>query len=88
MMLSEKLKIYENNFPIDLDRKNIKLFSSGTCPAQIDKLLKMSLAPSGGLGETVKVRHIVKQTIRNDFPIFDLGQITASLRSALSWDPY
>ena len=57
---------------IDLDRKNIKLFSpTRTCPAKIDKLLKMPLAPSGGRGETVKVRHIVKQTIRNDLQIFD-----------------
>ena len=72
-MLSRKLKIYENNFLIDLDRKNMKLTSSGTSPAQIDKILKMPLAPPRGRGEAVKVRHIVEQTIRNDLPVFGCG---------------
>ena len=59
-MLSRKLKIYENNFPIDLDRKNIKLTSSGTSPARMDKILKMTLAPPGDHTELVMIRDIVK----------------------------
>ena len=46
---------------------------------RFDKLLKMPLALSGGRGETVLVRHKVKQTIRIDLPIFDLCEILGSL---------
>ena len=60
MMLSEKLKIYENNFPIDLDRKNIKLTSSGTSSARMDKMLKMTLAPPGGHTEVVKSHYTIE----------------------------
>ena len=66
-MLSRKLKIHENNFLIDLDRKNIKLTSSGNSTAGIVKILKMTLAPPGGRTELVSIRHIVKLTIRDDF---------------------
>ena len=59
MMLSEKLKIYENNFPIDLDRKNIKLTSSGTS-ARMDKMLKMTLAPPGGHTEVVESHYTIE----------------------------
>ena len=59
-MLSRKLKINENNFLIDHDRKNIKLTSSGTRPAEIVKVLKMTLAPPGDLTELVKVLFSVK----------------------------
>ena len=52
-MLSKKLKTYENNFLIDLDRKKLKLTSSGTSPARIDKMLKMTLAPPGGRIEVI-----------------------------------
>ena len=48
LMLSRKLKISENKFLIDLDRKNIKLTSSGTSPTRNDKILKMTLQPPGG----------------------------------------
>ena len=40
----------------------MKLTSSGTSPAQIDKITKMPLAPARGRGEAFKVRHIVEQT--------------------------
>ena len=59
MILSRTFKVCWNNFLIVPDRKNIKLISSGTWPAQIDKILKMTLAPPGGRGEVVKVRRIV-----------------------------
>ena len=59
-MLARKLKNYENTFLIDLDRKNIELTSSGTSPARIDKMLKMTLAPPGGHTEQVRIWHIVK----------------------------
>ena len=58
-MLSRKLKIYENNFLIDLDRENIKLPSSGNSTAGIVKILKMTLAPPGGRRELVLIRHIM-----------------------------
>ena len=51
-------------------------------------MLKMTAAPPGGRGEIPKVGQIVKQTTKNDLLIFVRGWITASLRSALSWDPY
>ena len=51
LMLSRKLKIWENNFLIDLDRENIKLISSGTLSAGMDKILEMTLAPPGGRKE-------------------------------------
>ena len=85
LIKSRKLKVWYYNFLINLDRKNIKLTSSGTWPAQIDEILKRTLAPPGGHGEVVKVGHIVWQTIGNELPIFVSGQIT--LRSAFSWDP-
>ena len=69
LMLSRKLKIWEYIFVIDLDRKNVKLTSSGTWPAHLDKILKITLPPPGGHGEIVKVWFIVKQTIRNNLPI-------------------
>ena len=59
-MLSRKLKIYENNFLIDLDRKNIKLTSSGTSSARIDKMLKMILAPPGGRTEVIWSHYIIE----------------------------
>ena len=59
-MLSRKLKIYENNFLIDLDRKNIKLTSSGTSSARMDKMLKMTLAPSGGQTEVVESHYTIE----------------------------
>ena len=59
-MLSRRLKIYENNFLIDLDRKNIKLTSSGTSLARMDKILKMSLAPPADHTELVMIRDIVE----------------------------
>ena len=46
-MLSRKLKINENNFLIDFDRKNIKLTTSGTSTAGNDEILKMTLTPPG-----------------------------------------
>ena len=55
-MLSRKMKTFENDFLIDLVRKNTKLTSSGTSPARIDKMLKMTLAPPGGCAELVKIR--------------------------------
>ena len=48
LMLSRKLKNSENKFLIDLDRKNIKLISSETSLTGNDKILKMTLPPSGG----------------------------------------
>ena len=65
-MLSRKLKNYENNFLIDLDRKNIKLTSSGTSSARIDKMLKMTLAPPGGRTEVIESHYIIEKTISND----------------------
>ena len=59
-MLSRKIKILENNFLIDRDRKNIKLTLSGTSPAGIVKILKMTLAPPGRHKEVVRVGHIVE----------------------------
>ena len=58
-MSSRKLKIYENNFMIDLDRKIIKITSSGTSTAGIVKILIMTLAPPGGRTELVMILHIV-----------------------------
>ena len=52
-MLARKLKNYENTFLIDLDRKNVELTSSGTSPARLDKMLKMTLAPPGGRTEVI-----------------------------------
>ena len=60
MMLSEKLKIYENNFLIDFDRKNIKLTSSGTSPPRMDKLLKVTLAPPGDHTEVIESHYIIE----------------------------
>ena len=60
--------IYDN-----FDRKNIKITSIGTFVAQINKMLKMTLAPPGGRGEILKVRQIVKETTRNDLLIFVRG---------------
>ena len=51
LMLSRKFEILENNFLIDLDRENIKLISSGTLSAGMDKILEMTLAPPGGRKE-------------------------------------
>ena len=59
-MLSRKLKIYENNFLIDLDRKNIKLTSSGTSAAQIDKMLKTTLAPPGDRTEVIESHYDIE----------------------------
>ena len=59
-MLSEELKIQENNFPIDFDRKNIKLTSFGTSSARMDKMLKMTLAPSGGQTEVVESHYTIE----------------------------
>ena len=59
-MLSRKLKLKKKYFLIDLDRKNIKLTSSGTSPAGIVKILKMALAPPGGRIELVLIWHIAK----------------------------
>ena len=53
LMLSRKMKTFENDFLIDLVRKNIKLTSYGTSPARIDKMLKMTLAPPGGRTEVI-----------------------------------
>ena len=53
------LKILENNFLIDRDRNNIKVTLSGTSPAGIVKILKMTLAPPGGCAELVMILHIV-----------------------------
>ena len=64
-MLSINKKVWWINFPIDLDRKNIKLTLSGYWPADIDKLLKMNLAPPGGRGRVVKVGDLVRQTMSN-----------------------
>ena len=47
------MKTFENDFLIDLVRKNIKLTSYGTSPARIDKMLKMTLAPPGGRTEVI-----------------------------------
>ena len=69
LMLSRKLKIWEYIFVINLDRKNVKLTSSGTWPAQLDKILKITLPLPGGHGEVVNVWFIVKQTIRNNLLI-------------------
>ena len=51
LMLSRKLKIWKNNFLIDLDQENVKLISSGTSSAGMDKTLEMTLAPPGGRTE-------------------------------------
>ena len=59
-MLSRKFKLSENNYLIDLDRKNIKLSSSGTSPAQIDKMLKMTLAPPGGRTEVIESHSLIE----------------------------
>ena len=58
-MLSRKFKLSEINFLIDFDRKNIKLTSSGTSAARIDKMLKMTLAPPGGRTEVIKSHYII-----------------------------
>ena len=70
-----------------MTENKIKVTSSGTSRAGDDKLLKMTLTPPGGRDEGVEVKHIVEKTIRNHPLIFVSGEITASLRSALSWDP-
>ena len=59
-MLSRKIKILENNFLIDRDRKNLNITSSGTSPAEIVKILKMTLTPPCDHTELVKVRYLVK----------------------------
>ena len=59
-MLPRKIKILENIFLIDRDRKNIKLNLSGTSPAGFVKILKTTLASPGGRKEVVKVGHIVE----------------------------
>ena len=64
-MLSRRLKIGLNYFLTILTENKIKVTSSGTSPASIDKVLKMALTPPGGRDEGVKVKHIVEQTIRN-----------------------
>ena len=81
------IKIRLNYFFNDFDRKKIKVTSSGTSPTGIDKILKMTLAPPGGHDEGVEVKHVVEKTIRDHPLIIVSGEITASLRSALSWDP-
>ena len=58
-MLSRKFKLSEINFLIDFDRKNIKLTSSGTSSARIDKMLKMTLAPPGGRTEVIERHYII-----------------------------
>ena len=58
-MLSRKFKLSEINFLIDFDRKNIKLTSSGTSSARIDKMLKMTLAPPGGRTEVIESHYII-----------------------------
>ena len=58
-MLSRKFKLSENNNMIDLDRKNIKLSSSGTSPVRIYKMLKMTLAPPGGRTEVIEGHYII-----------------------------
>ena len=59
-MLSRKFTLTENNFLIDLDRKNIKLSTSGTSSARIDKMLKISLAPPGGRTEVIESHYIIE----------------------------
>ena len=59
LTISKKLKIWLYNFLIDLDRKIIKLTLSETSQAQIDKILKMPLAPPRGREEALKVMHMV-----------------------------
>ena len=59
-MLTRKMKILGNNFLIDRDRTNIKLTLSGTSPAEIVKILRMTLASPGGRKEVGKVEHIVE----------------------------
>ena len=51
---------FQNIFLIDLDRKNIKLISSGTSPTRIVKILKMTLVPPGGHIELVLICHLAK----------------------------
>ena len=59
-MLSTKMKTFENDFLIDLVRKNIKPTSSGTSTARIDKMLKMTLAPPGGRTEVIWSHYIIE----------------------------
>ena len=51
MMLSRRLKIRLNYFLTILTENKIKVTSSGTSPASIDKILKMVLTPPGGRDE-------------------------------------
>ena len=59
-MLSRKFTLTENNYLIDLDRKNMKLSASGTSSARIDKMLKMTLAPPGGRIEVIEGHYIIE----------------------------
>ena len=59
-MLSRKFTLSENNYLIDLDRKNINLNSSGTSPGRIDKMLKMTLAPPAGRTEVIEGHYIIE----------------------------
>ena len=52
-ILSRRFRPLENNFLIELDRRNIKLTSSGTSSARIDKMLEMTLAPPGDRTEEI-----------------------------------
>ena len=72
-MLSRKFKLSENNNMIDLDRKNIKLSSSGTSPVRIYKMLKMTLAPPGGRTEVIESQYIIEWTASNDLLNFFPG---------------
>jgi len=58
-ILPRKFKLSEINFLIDFDRKNIKLTSFGTSWARIDKMLKMTLAPSGARTEVIESHYII-----------------------------
>jgi len=58
-----------------LTENKIKVTSSGTSRAGVDKILKMTLTPPGGRDEGVEVKHIVERTIRNHPLIFVSGEI-------------
>ena len=72
-MQSRKFKLSDNSFLIHLDRKNIKLTSSGTLPARINKVLKMTLAQPGGRTEVIESQYIIELTISNDLLNFFPG---------------
>ena len=56
LVLSSKLRIRQNKFLVGSDWKYMKLTSHEALTAQIDQMLKMTLAPPGGHKELVKVR--------------------------------